>query len=287
MRSIRAQPSASLNPAAADCVSDLRHSIAVPNAPAAAQALGVLKLLARHAAPMPAAAIARDLGLPRSTVYHLLAVLREEGFVAHLPGERRYGLGVAAFEVGSAYSRQAPLQWIARPVLADLVDSTTHNGHFAVLHGRDVLYVIEERAVGRPSLVTDVGVRLPAPVTASGLAMLAALPAQQVRALFPRRSALVQRDGAGPSSPSELRRLLAEVRHRGHAHEDGSVTAGFASVASAVLDHGGHPIAAVALTFPAVEVDAVEREGLIDEVRLAASRISRGIRGRVRDPVGP
>ena len=124
------------------------------NAPAATHALGVLKLLGAHAGPMPAAAIARDLGLPRSTVYHLLAVLRDEGFVVHLPEQRRYGLGVAAFELGSAYARQEPLRWIAGTVLSRLVDATTHNGHLAVLHGRDVLYVIEERAAGRPSLVT-------------------------------------------------------------------------------------------------------------------------------------
>ena len=85
----------------------------MPNAPAAARALELLQLLARHAAPLPASAIARDLGLPRSSVYHLLAVLRRQGFVVHLPEQRRYGLGVAAFELGSAYSRQEPLRWIA------------------------------------------------------------------------------------------------------------------------------------------------------------------------------
>jgi DNA-binding IclR family transcriptional regulator len=42
-------------------------------------------------------------------------------------------------------------------VLARLVADTTHNGHFAVLDGRDTLYLIEERATGRPSLVTEVG----------------------------------------------------------------------------------------------------------------------------------
>ena len=76
--------------------------------------------------------------------------------------------------------------------------ATTHNAHLAVLHGRDVLYVVEERAAGRPPLVTDVGVRLPAHLTASGLAMLAALPPAQVRALFPSRAAFVQRHGIGP-----------------------------------------------------------------------------------------
>ena len=80
--------------------------------------------------------------------YHLLKVLRDEGFVVHLPEARRYGLGVAAFELGSAYSRQEPLRWIAQTVLTRLVAATTHNAHLAVLHGGDVLYVIEERAPG-------------------------------------------------------------------------------------------------------------------------------------------
>ena len=232
------------------------------NVPAAGHALDVLTLLGRRVAPLPASAIARDLGLPRSTTYHLLDVLREEGFVVHLPEERRYGLGTAAFELGSAYARQEPLRWIAAKVLARLVEDTTHNGHFAVLDGRDTLYLIEERAPGRASLVTEVGVRLPAPLTASGLAMLAALPARQVAALWPTRADLVRRHDAGPASLSDLRALLVAVRRTGHAYEDGFVTPGFASVASAVLDHNGYPVAAVALTFPAGEVDAAAREAL-------------------------
>ena len=115
-------------------------------------------------------------------------------------------------------------------MLTRLVSATTHNAHLAVLDGRDVLYVIEERAPGRPGLVTDVGVRLPAHLTASGLAMLAALPPQQVDALFPSRRALTRRHDAGPNSLTQLRALLAQARRDGHADEDGFVTAGFASV---------------------------------------------------------
>ena len=55
------------------------------NAPAAGHALDVLTFLARHATPQPAAAVARELGLPRSSTYHLLAALVERGFVVHLP----------------------------------------------------------------------------------------------------------------------------------------------------------------------------------------------------------
>ncbi|HET8982287.1 MAG TPA: IclR family transcriptional regulator [Pedococcus sp.] len=249
------------------------------NVPAAAQALEVLSLLARHTQPLPAGSIARELGLPRSSTYHLLSVLRDHGFVTHLVEERRYGLGVAAYELGSAYQRQAPLQRIARPLLQRLVDETTHNAHLAVLHGRDVLYVIEERAPGRPLLVTDVGVRLPATLTASGLAMLAALPPAQVRALFPHRESLVQRDGRGATSPSQLRRELAAVRQRGYAVEDSSVSEGLSSVGRAVLDHTGHPVAGVAVTYPTTVVDEPERDRIVAAVTRVAGTLSTRIGG--------
>jgi DNA-binding IclR family transcriptional regulator len=221
--------------------------------------------------------------LPRSTAYHLVNAMIEEGFVVHLPEEHRYGLGVAAFEVGSGYARQAPLQRLARRPLAGLVDRVGHSAHLAVLHGRDVLYVLEERAPGRPPLVTDVGVRLPAHLTASGRAVLAQLPAAQVRALYPDRSAFVDRHGLGPRTLPALRTLLSETRQRGYAVEQGEVTPGFASVAAAVLDHNGHPVAGVAVTYPAPGADAdttADTGRTVEETRRTAAALTARLGGR-------
>jgi DNA-binding IclR family transcriptional regulator len=254
--------------------------------PAARHALAVLQVLARSPGPVPAATLARELTLPRSSTYHLLTELIEAGFVVHLPEERRYGLGVAAFEIGSAYSRQEPLARLARPLLARLVDAVGHSAHLAVLHGREVLYVVEQRAPGRPPLVTDVGVRLPAQLTASGRALLADLPAAQVRALFPNADAFVDRHGIGPQKLSELRRLLGEVRRAGHAAEDGEVTPGFASVAAAVHDHAGRPAAGIAVTFPTEDVGPSARSELAVRVSRAAAELTRRINGRPPERLG-
>jgi len=251
-----------------------------PGVPAARQALDLLQALARAPGPVPAAALARDLGLPRSTTYALLAELEAAGFVVHLPEERRYGLGVGAFEIGTAYLRQEPLARLARPVLGRLVEAVGQSAHLAVLHGREVLYVVEQRAPGRPPLVTDVGVRLPAQLTASGRAMLADLPPAQVKALFPDATAFVDRHGSGPRRLSELRRLLGDVRRAGHAGEDGEVTPGFASVAAAVHDHAARPAAAVAVTFPTGDVDEGGRAELARRVGRAAAELTRRINGR-------
>ncbi|RXZ51534.1 IclR family transcriptional regulator [Agromyces binzhouensis] len=220
--------------------------------PAADQVLRILTHLAAQRGPVPAASIATALALPRSTTYHLLAVLQERGFVVHLPEERRYGLGVAAFELSSGFSRQQPLTRLGRPLVAALVDRLGESGHLAVLHGRDVLYIVEERAPRRPSLVSDVGVRLPAHLTASGRAMLQALPPAQLRALYPDRAAfadLPSTTDAAPWTYSRLKSVLAEARAARVASEHGEVTRGLASVGAPVLDHLGWPAAAIAVTF--------------------------------------
>jgi len=230
---------------------------------------------------MSAAAVARELGLPRSTTYHLLAELTEAGFVTHLPEERRYGLGVAAFELGSAYLRHDPLERLARPLLRKLVDRVDRTAHLGVLHGAEALYLVREQPRQPQSIVSDVGVRLPAHLTASGRAMLAQLPPAQVRALFPGVASFVDRTGRGPRNLPALRGVLTTERRRGWAVEDGYVTAGFASVAAPVFDHGQRPIAAITVTFRHVceQECGLVWPDLAQDVRLAADELTTRIGG--------
>jgi DNA-binding IclR family transcriptional regulator len=243
--------------------------------PAAENTLRILSHLARRPAPVAASAIARELALPRSTVYHLLTTLAAHGFVLHFREEQRWGLGTSAFELAGGYARQQPLARLGRPLVANLSDRLGESAHLAVMSGSDVLYIVEERAPRRQALVTDVGVRLPAHLTASGRAMLAALPREQVRALYPSASAFPDRTGRGPRRPAELRELLREVRVRGYATEDGEVAEGLRSVGAAVRDHAGWPVAAVAVTWADDTLD--ERtlaDAVIDTAAVLESRLS-------------
>ncbi|MCR2783571.1 MULTISPECIES: IclR family transcriptional regulator [unclassified Microbacterium] len=248
-------------------------------APAARHTLEMLRHLSAQRGPVTAASIATALSLPRSTVYRLLGVMAEYGFVLHFPEERRYGIGLAAFEISSGFSRQEPLTRLGGPILAALVDRVGESGHLAVLHGRDVIYLIEERAPRRPSLVTEVGVRLPSHLTASGRALLATLPKSQLRALFPDPSAFTQRTDQQISGYAALGRLMAQVRAHGYATEHGDITPGLASIAVAVRDHTGWPAASIAVTFDAAlpeETVAAIRQ----QVTASAADLSRRIHGR-------
>lgn len=240
--------------------------------PAADSTLRILSFLARQRGSVPAATIAHALALPRSTTYHLLTTLLEHGYVVN--GDRRWALGVRAHDLGTGYLRQEPLALVGRNLVSKLADSVGENAHLAVMHGRDVVYVVEGRASDRPSLITDVGVRLPAHLTASGRSMLAQMSREQVLALFPDDASLTSRGGKAVSR-RDLRDVLRVTRERGFAVENGEITPGFASVAVPVVDRVGWPIASIALTF--VEGTA-EEATLVSSAREVASEISRRLR---------
>jgi IclR family transcriptional regulator, acetate operon repressor len=249
--------------------------------PAVGRALDVLLHLAARPGPVPAGALIRDLGMPRSSAYHLLDVLIERGFVMHVPDQHAYALGVSVFEVGSAYLRHQPLEHLARPILARLVEQVGETAHLGILHGAETLYLLKEqpRMPRVPvTLVTDVGVRLPAQLTASGRSILAHLPPAQIRALFPSRGAFVIRTHYGPASLPELRRVLADERRRGWAEERGMVSEGLQSIAACAFDHAGRPCAAFSVT-RRQDRSAVAAETLARAVRAAAQRLTRSLTG--------
>lgn len=218
--------------------------------PAARSTLAILRYLATRGT-VRAATLARDLGLPRSSAYQLIEVMRDEGFVVHYPEDRTYGLSGLVSEIGTSALRSERLGRLAGPLMTELVASSTTPvvAHLSVLSGADVMYAGRVQGFRAPTTVSAVGVRLPAHLTATGRAMLARLSREQVRALYPSRDRLVRRASAGPSTLAELDRILDETRERGWAIEEGDVTDDYASVAAAALDRNGYPTAAIGLTF--------------------------------------
>lgn len=256
-------------------------------APAARSALRILTHLSGQRGPVPAAAIARTLGLPRSSTYHLLAAMADEGYLVHLPEDRAYTLGEAAFGLASGYSRRGPLTRLATPVVARLVEKIGESAHLSVMHGRDIAYLIEERAPHRPPLVSHVGVRLPSQSTASGRAMLSRLPASQLRALFPSADAFDDVLAGGPRTPAALRAVLAGVHDRGYAWEREEVTPGLSSIALPVVDVTGWPLAAIAVTFRADQHPEDSWAGIVAAIAPHARELERRLRGGSPEPGNP
>jgi DNA-binding IclR family transcriptional regulator len=253
------------------------------NVPAASRALLILRTLAKAGSPMPAAAIATRVGIPRSSTYHLLTAMQESGFVMHFPEDERWGLGVGAFELGSAYLRHDPLERQARPLLTKLVRETETKlpavAQLGILQGTELLYLVRELPHRPVTLVTEVGVRLPAHLTASGRAILAGFETAQVRATFANNKSFVDRTGLGPKNLRELTALLREESAAGFSAEDGFITQGYSSIAVAAKNHLGMPVAAIALTFRSEDVDSGLQAELAGALKVAGAELSKRLGG--------
>ena len=249
------------------------YTDAGPRVPSALRTLNVLQALGSAGGPVTAQSLANKLGIPRSSIYQLLEVLKVEGYVTHFPEEGRWSLGVAAFELGSAYLRHDPLERLAQPLLTRLLSEVDalHSKGFAavaqlgVLHGSQLLYLLKGSTLSNSRedlhVVTDVGVRLPAHLTASGRSLLALLSPAQFEATYPggEGGELATRTEIGPTSVGELRQMLTREKTAGFSTESGSVTSNYGSVAAAAVNHLGLPIAAFAVTF---RTDRLSETGL-------------------------
>ncbi len=249
------------------------------NVPAATRALAILQALGKAGSPMPAAAIASKLKLPRSSTYHLLAAMEKDGFVIHFPEDQRWGLGVSAFELGSAYLRHDPLERLARPLLARLVRETEKTipavAQLGILQNTEVLYLAKEVPHHPVTIVTEVGVRLPAHLTASGKAILCQLDAKQVRAMYGATTSLPTRTGKGPATLKELSADLQNAKQQGFSFENGFVTDGFSSIAVAVLNHLQMPVAAIGMTFRNDAGADEHQDFLVKQLQVAATELSK------------
>ena len=180
----------------------------MPEVPAARNALRVLRALAGRSVPVPASTLARELGIPRSSLYQLARAMMDEGFVVHYPEERAYGLSALVSEIGSGSLQTDRLRRMAHPLMERLAASSAIPlvCHLAVLTGAEVTYVDRVSGPRAPTTVSSIGVRLPAHLAATGRSSLAVLPHEQVRALYPHRDALIRRVGPGPDHARRARR---------------------------------------------------------------------------------
>lgn len=252
--------------------------------PAARNTLRVLRCLSSRGAPVRASTLARDLDLPRSSAYQLLAVLMDDGFLVHYPEDHAYGLSGLLSEIGFSSSRASRIALLARPLLERLVAQSPIPvvAHLATLSGSDVIYIAKVQGFRAPTTVSRIGVRLPAHLTATGRSLLAALSASQVTALYPHDADLIVRAGGGPRTRAQLDCILQRCRQDGWAREQGEITTDYSSVGSTALDRNDYPSAAVGLTFLGSTAEATDWPVLGELVASTAAALTARLRPESR-----
>ncbi|MEV4642379.1 IclR family transcriptional regulator [Actinoplanes sp. NPDC049548] len=192
----------------------------------------ILETLAASPTRLTLSQLQERTGYPRSSLHALVRTLRELKWVETDEGGSAFGVGPHALLSGTAYLDRDPALMYAYEALEDLRAELGYTIHYARRDDAHVLYLASRESRDSVHVVSRVGRRLPAHMTALGQALLADLTTDEVKALLP--STL---ESYTPNTITDLDALLTEldaVRQRRWAFEREQGTEGVACVAATV-----------------------------------------------------
>jgi IclR family KDG regulon transcriptional repressor len=207
-----------------------------------ATAIALLKAFSEDEVEIGVSSLAKRLGVAKSTVHRLAVTLVSEGMLEQNPDNEKYRLGIALVR------RRMDVSTEAKPHLFALRENTGETVHLAVLQGTEIMYVYNLESTHAIRMRSDIGVRKPAYCTAEGLAMLAFQDPALAEDIVAK--GLRPRTPKTNTDPQALRRVLAEVRERGYAVEDGESEVGMRSIAAPIRNGSGEAVAAIGVAGP-------------------------------------
>lgn len=209
-------------------------------------ALDAVEALARAGGPVVLARLAEGIGMSRPGVYRILATLAARGYVDRLEGGR-YLLGMAARRLGEAVPIPGITE-VAAPFMKALTERTEESVILGRLEGCTTTYLHRTETTRAVIVHTNVGSRLPAHCTSTGLVILAELPEDELASHLP--DTLEARTESSITSHDALRRELAAIRRRGYAVNMGGWRSEVAGVAAAITGEDGGAEAAICIAIP-------------------------------------
>ena len=236
------------------------------------KACDILEIVGHSPGTVGQAALAEKTGIPRATLYRILAALISRGLLRSDPLSQNYTLGFNFLELAQNAWSSSDLAAIASVELRRLRDLTGETSYLAVQEGSHVL------ALGRFESAHDrrsnarLGALKPMHCTSQGKAILAYLSQSQLDQVLGAELAAFTDNTI--TDADQLKANLAIVRARGYAIDDEEIVLGTRCVGAAIRDPDGRPVAAISVAGPTFRMHPERAEQLGKELVEVAKRIS-------------
>lgn len=213
--------------------------------------------------------LTKRVGMPKSTVFRLLASLIDEQIIerhrdGYLLGRRMHSLGQSALG-----GRPARILDASLPLMTELQQSTGLIINVAWLQGFNVAYLATLRTRESPITPASNGMQMPANCSGLGKALLAFTPEERWRQHQPEELSSLTRRSI--TSPVELDAALEAVRRDGYAVEYQEASPRLACLAVPVIRHG-EAVAALSVSGPPHRIDVESLRGMLKRASLHIAR---------------
>ncbi|EFK10380.1 IclR helix-turn-helix domain protein [delta proteobacterium NaphS2] len=248
------------------------------SAPALQRGLNVLELLAEQESEMGLKTISERLNIPVPSLWRIMGVLKENGYVILDPEKKTYRPGFKFLYLGNLVLNTMGFRSQARKYLKQLVDRT---GETAELSARvkDQLILIEQvEGPDAVRLFSRVGSAYPYfHATAPGKVYLAHLEPEKRKSVM-KRMGLPKITVQTIVSLDVLENELKEVLKLGFAFDREEMRSGVCRIAAPVYNHTGKVAACLGIAAPAFRIHEEDYLRLGNMVKKASLELSAELR---------
>lgn len=232
----------------------------------------VLRMLTYFQASRPLASIdtlAQAIGVPKSTAYRYVSLLREFGFLVEVEGGQ-YSLGPRVLAMAQAAQAAVNYVEIARPTMERLVQQTGETAFLLRRVGDHAICIGRCDPANPVRIFLEIGTAIPLHIGASPKLLLANLSVRERDSYLARAA---KRDAKLETGLERLREELEHIRGRGVAITIDEITPGVWAC-GAPVQQSGKLAAALSIAGPAFRIDRAARITYEALVREAAGEVS-------------
>lgn len=218
-----------------------------------------------------------ELGIPRSSLFHLLNNLLARGYLEQDPVTDRYRLGCMVRSLAKTLA-PPPIANLAESFLRELTGELNESSAFYVRKGDAVEAIAVATSTRALTYTMKVGGRAPLYAISSGKMTLARMPADE----FDDYLRQIRFDAVTPStitSKRVLREQVALARTAGFAYSRDEFTPGITGIATAV-EHEGRYFGALNLAIPNGRYNPERDAEFRQHLASAAATLAETIAGR-------
>ncbi|WP_330647239.1 IclR family transcriptional regulator [Thioclava sp. FTW29] len=245
-------------------------------APAAERTILILDKLSAHPSPLGVSELAREMGLPKSSVYGICETLVAAGVLHSEPDG--YSLSAHCLRWSSAYLTRSSLISEFQRVLSRDDRLANYTVTLSTLEQGQVVYLACRNSDRPLGFTFQIGMRLPAVYSATGKAMLSHLPEAE-------RTAILHLPWPAPFTPNSVRDIAAFEadaqiwRQNGYAIDNGEIREGMVCLGAPILGPAGSPVAGIAISMTSAEASQVKQTELGAAIRDIAKSLAQHYTG--------
>jgi DNA-binding IclR family transcriptional regulator len=238
--------------------------------------LDILEAVKSRDAGFRLADLAREVELPKATVYRILTTLEGRGYLDRA-ADGSYRIARKLFDLQRPVSVEQILNRVAQPVMERLVASCKETVNLGILDAGEVVVINTAESPQAVRMSSKIGNRRHLHSTALGKVFLAGLPEKEFLRLI-RLKGLPKLTPHTLTLKAEVIAEIQRVAKQGYAMDNQENEMEGRCIGAPILGPDGRVVGALSISGPVFRMDMARAKGLVAELKARCAEITAAVR---------